>query len=310
MDFEHIKPKFSVLNSLRDFSVLTPNTVELIRLAFNHGGYVAGGFARHVMINLDKLDSRHNSPSEISSLTSNLRGYLQNYRRVENSWSHVNRGDIDIFFPHNNNLQQFLLARVDAHVSSVTMLEPKSNRAIDFVSDKDTLVNVITGFTFPKEEQLSRFDIVNAMVAFDDDEIVVAKDWQGYEEKKQLHVVNWESIFIVSRIAKWMRKHKLSTLSPTTASLVASRALDIIKELGDRDKAWHTTSITPGILGVVGSNVTKIPAYKSYAVLQSLKALLPMLSNEQLLLLSTVYGHDAYDGAFQVLRSRSDMPIF
>jgi len=248
-----------------------PLACRIMQLAFARGAYVAGGLARTV------LTPRGGAPSDAAYEAVKL--YVKSFN-----------GDVDLFFSDKRSLDAFWVdystdGVIRAAAPKLTTLP--SGAAAEITLD-EVRIQVVNKLLVPIEEQLRRFDIFNGMVAFNEAETVVPHGWAELEEQNLLHVLNWSSIFVIHRLAKWHHKQGYTGLSPRTAAEIGSVALDIIDALrkNPRPTAW-------------GGQMTHNDVAKK------LKRFLPYLSAEQLLLVSTIQPIDSYEGAFGILQRRA-----
>lgn len=266
--------------------LLRSQAEELLRTAFKHNAYVAGGFARVVT-------SAEGAPND-EKRQDRLWRYLEQHDPIDrsNRWWKVGRGDIDLFFQNHADLAKF-----EHEVSRFPVFEKNrypspSGSCIEFDCDKCVCVQVVTRYVAPIEEQLKSFDIYNAMVAFNDKEMIMPHDWKDYEDSNTLHVVGWRSPFTVQRMRKWFWKHRYDKLSQETASELGIRALDIIARL----KAQPLT--------------TPFGEYKHDKVVYALKEFVPHMTNDELLMLTSLYPEDSYGfmTPFKILCDRGGLP--
>lgn len=266
-------------------SSIGPQGLDVTLAALKHGAYVAGGCAR-VACSSRSLDAIDNKPA-----TLRLIDYLDVHNHVDvkefgNPHYRRGRGDIDVFFSNVDSLGKFLNS---SELRSVECVRT-TNYAQTHVTTTGALIQVITGFIHPIKEQLSRFDLLNAMVAFNDKEVIAAEGWREADDAAVLNIVNWAGPFIVSRAAKWIRRHRLRSIAAETASRLAERALETGAEL--RQQPIKTSW---------GSWTTD----RHFA---RLKQLLPYFDDRSLLLLTSAYAGDEYQSAFQELHKRHTLP--
>lgn len=260
--------------------IIGQQTATALRLAFKHGAYVAGGFARIIAV--------HELGTETGD--DRIRRYLgvgQSIERNARLWK-ASKGDVDLFFPHLKALELFWAdVALDPVLKGIPIHPMKSNACVELDCDKDTVVQVITSRTAPIEMMLSGFDLYNAMVAFNGEEFIEPVGWRALEEQRMVHVVNWTSPYVINRITKWFYKHHMKNLSPKTASEIGPYALEVVARLQKEPivMPWGTMTY--------------------HSVVNKLKKFLPLLPNEELARLISTYPLTAYSGAFGVLQSRS-----
>lgn len=245
---------------------------RIMQLAFTCGGYVAGGAARVI------LTPRESVSDHWEEVTLAVTRYMGK------------NGDIDIFFPDATSLAEFWSAYENDGIINSAKL-PKETMPTGSgieITSQNTRIQVITRFLNPIEDQLRRFDIYNAMVAFNDKTSFIPTGWVELERSRLLHVTNWSSIFVIHRLAKWRWKQSYLGLSPKTAGEIGSVAMDIIQQLKEkpRPNPWGGTLTHSDIVN-------------------KLKRFLPHLTSDQLLLIATIQPIDSYEGAFGILRRRA-----
>lgn len=285
MSFKHsidTRPWQAVDRVLKRFlnDNVSPALFPIVLSAFEHGAYVAGGFAEVVMKHF--IGDIHDEQLELDVAT-----YLDVTRRIDRSkgWWRARRGDIDLFFQGETDMSTFL-ERVTSNdqLSDRCMGDTPTHAAVEFDCGS-VLVQAVKCNVGPIDQVLGGFDIHNAMVAFNDKETVSAQGWDDITRLKVLHVANWTSPFVISRLTKWLHKHKLTALSPKTALEIVPQSLALI----DRLQKHPLPQMTPGTDSITPSLVTS-----------HLRMLLPHLSNSDLLVVSSLYSEETnnYGDAF------------
>lgn len=257
-----------------------PDTIALITKAMQHGGYVAGGLVHRMMRQALRDPTR---------LPNVLDGYLNPSERLNvnpTSLTRYRRGDVDVFFTTPHGLAEFR-AWAGKTIAG-PHLATSAGRAVEIHADNRIRVQAIERHVGPIEQVLRSFDMFNGMVAFNDREEVVPVGWEQLEHQSELHVVDWSSVLVISRIAKWFTRHEMKALTPESAALLAPRALEIAAALE------RSTVKTP------------LGALTPHDIATKFKQLLPHVPNaNDLVLLSSLYSLDAYDGPLQQLARRS-----
>jgi hypothetical protein len=282
--FDHVKFDVDPFKIMNDEKILSNVTYSILKCAFASGGYVAGGFA-HILCRGLFCDTHENKFDQIMN-------YLGTSRDIDHArpFSVAGHGDIDVFFPDENSLLDFWRGyHTLSHVGNVTNLPTISGAAVELVVNKSQRIQIITKYLSPIEEQMRGFDIFNGMIAINDSECVIPEGWTELNRKGILHVVNWESPFTIKRITKWVRNHKISSFSPETAKELTNKSLELITKF----KAQPLTSLNG------------LPPLTHFDIMKKLKSMLHMLSSDDLLLLTSVYPVDEYNGAFSHLRQRA-----
>lgn len=289
------------LCSLRRPRVINDDVKVVLGAAFESGGYVAGGLACRALASIDRgifschmkdltdgdeLDDVYNAAIDVGT-------YLDVWNSVpthdvysgekvtyDGMQMKSKKGDIDVFFGSENSKSEFLsrLTVVAEQASKTISVNPSpSGKCLDIMCGNTTLVQVIMHHIFDIQEQLERFDISNARVAFNDKELIVCDEWQSLMASRTLHVGTWSSPMVLFRISKWMRKHKLIKVSEQTAKELPLYTLETIKALRDSPvndvlfKGYRKTSLEES-------------RFKTH-----LAELLPHVSEMDLVLLSTLW---------------------
>ena len=161
-----------------------------ISAALSSGAYIAGGFARVVLLG-----------KRVST-------YL---------FGHGNRGDVDLFFSSREQIEYVTHvirgashrsfggnAREYSHVLPYQCLKPYEHYAVGSsftlqVVDKEALI-------LPIREQLERFDFVNVRCAFNYKEMLADDRITQLEADHLLQVSNSMSPYLSSRIIKYIKK--------------------------------------------------------------------------------------------------------
>lgn len=171
----------AALKVYREFLAAVP----IANQVFAAGGWIAGGFARHVLLDKAPIRSYFNETS--------------NYRA----------GDVDFFFPGVEAANKVISmnscyishggfakeTKCLTHLSNVTI-------SIQFV-DHETLVQPSL------EKTLDRFDFVNCQVGLTEHEVTFPVGWYELEESNLLKIHHSESPFLGSRIIKYLMTRNL-----------------------------------------------------------------------------------------------------
>jgi len=304
--FERRSLSFRLLTRLFRQHVLSGTTCHLLRVAFEHGGYIAGGFgtvlARQLVLGEGKVEN---------SLQWAVRDHLgQPIVPPERTWRYnVGLGDIDVWFADQASVDSFIndprrLRLLDS--GRVHVAETITGTGIEHLVPGDAKVQVITRFLMPIEEQLSRFDIYNGMVAYTEDEVFLPEHWEALESQRVLHVSVWKLPWTVNRFFKWLRRKGYNHVTPVTADAVVQQTVDAVvwlKEHGTAlpEKELQEAADKNELLG----HLVTMPANIQH-VLQPVFA---ALTADRLLEVSALFRPDArqYDLAMQEIRKR--MPL-
>ena len=182
---EALSPRaFSELNNLR-------RTTPVIDSTLNYGGWICGGFARHLL-----LDG--STESYLSSMINN---------------QIVTAGDIDLFFPSVEVVKE-VIKRHDALTSPSQGGFAREMRSswqrqyvkIQFVDHPDLIQPTIEG-------TLSRFDLVNCHVGIDSEHIYFPEGWREIESQRLIRIAHGDAPFLGSRILKYLEHRGMEGLT-------------------------------------------------------------------------------------------------
>jgi hypothetical protein len=275
----------TVLSDSQNCDYLTPKKQrsfeKLLLSIFDHRGYVAGGFARVSALSFLKGDQ-------------SLDDYM-----LRNRGQNI---DIDVFFNDNAGFLSFC---EEARALGFETSRSLGGFCQDIIISIGFKVQAVSFKFAPPEEQMRAFDIVNAMVAFTSDKLIISDEWFKHEAKNEIHVANWHSRMTLKRIGKWTRRHNIDNVSEQTAKNVSSMVFDLLSEYNSKISSLkekidpddvmlsHVVSTTPFSF----SNTSKSSPYQEILELQAkknilvfdFKKLLKYLPDE---ILTFVYGID------------------
>jgi len=276
-----------VFGSLR--RAVGPNTEKLLKIVFRHDGYIAGGFgivvARHAVsdkpIDWDLFED--SIVDHIGTLRINEIGKVTSLVKA-------GKGDIDVWFPNNEQLSAFMNdpERLEMWNENAFTCEPTiTGTALEHIVDDRVRVQVIKQFLMPMQEQLSRFDIYNSMVGITNDTITVPENWKKLESSRTLHVHDWKaSKWTINRLFKYMNRKGYRHVSSETADRLAQEVVNTLE--------WHAEhkdeldNMTSKNIDELNLNKLKKTAVLSMSVLKLIRKFLPSMNNDDLLLLSAL----------------------
>lgn len=311
ISFERRRLPFRLLVLMFRERILTGTTCHLLRVVTEHGGYIAGGFGTLLARWLILGEGKH-----VYNLKSLVRGHLKqpiDPRKMPESipaWRiNANVGDIDVWFPDEASMQGFMSdprrLRLLAQ-DCVWAAETVTGTAVEHVVPGDARIQVITRFLMPLEEQLSRFDIYNGMVAFTEDEVVFPEHWEVLERGHVLHVSTWKTPWTVNRFFKWLRRKGYQHVTPVTADHLVEAAVETL----DWFKAHEGELTKEDMQAAISKNVLlKQVALQPANVQDFILPIMSALSAERLLEVSALFrpAPQHYDRAMQEIRKR--MPL-
>jgi len=311
INFERRPLPFRLLVRMFRERILTGTTCHLLRVAFDHGGYIAGGFgtlmARWFVLQESKI---------IGNLHHRVRSHLDlpkdpRLMPLNMPLWRVNPrcGDIDVWFPDDASAHGFLsdprrLKMMESN--AVWAAETATGTAVEHVVPRDVRIQVITRFVMPIEEQLSRFDIYNGMVAFTEDELIIPEHWEALERGQVIHVSTWKTPWTVNRFFKWLRHKGYKHVTPATADHLAEAAIETLQWFQEHQAELSREDMDQA---VSKNTMLKHVALYPTKIQKLLKPIMSTLTAERLLELSAIFhpapGH--YDLAMQEIRKR--MPL-
>lgn len=211
------------LSQVNRLKMMKPETRNLLQVAFDHGGYVAGGFGTiiaryHLGIIPDEERLWDAVRSHLGSPSSTREGMFAN----------AGCGDIDIWFPDSHSHMAF--CRDERRLRGVALKETLTGSAEEHLIDGDARVQVIRNYLAPMRDQIAKFDIYNGSVAFNNEWLLVPEHFEMLERAHTIHVSTWESPWTMNRFFKWIqRKRWYKHATPATAQYVYDQVLKMIE---------------------------------------------------------------------------------
>lgn len=305
-DVKPLKPLLDAIDTRLVTRALNRKVVATIDVAFDHGGYVAGGFARfmagHLHPDMPPVDEDKLCDGLVRNFM--LHQHVSEELIKKQPYWRCQASDIDIWFPDEQHLNDFFAdERTMKQLGSSGVIETSSpeGAAREFVVH-DARVQVITAYLGERHDRLSTFDIYNSMVAFNRDTLTVPQGWLDLESRKMLHVVNWDSPWTLRRVFKYLdRKGYTSVTPPTAKSLTEHMALAMKCMAETKDPVeWRRSAM-----------YKRTGARSPRALFSRFKGAFPSFTNEQLLFLASLRPLDRYNHAFNLLRERGgvDAPV-
>lgn len=307
-DGSTFKTKFLDINVIADLKkhmCFNAVTACLLQTAFDHGGYIAGGFgtliARHYL--LDGFKDLEDGVFD------GMRKHLGQPGLADNKspFKNAGCGDIDVWFPHIRNLSAFMhdQRRTDliAH-NHITVTPTLTNAALEHLVERDARVQVITKWLQPLEDQISAFDIYNGAVAVTENIITVPEHWELLEKANTLHVTTWASPWTINRFFKWVERKGYKNVTPATADHVIK---EVFRALEWRER-WAPAALEDEkIKTLIDRDRLKrrFILQKGFRAQAFLKPLMATLKSEQLVELSALFKEPLhYDFAMQEIHRR------
>lgn len=305
--FIHQKLPHSLMSMLAHSGNLKQETKVLLGTAFDHGGYIAGGFA--TVLARWHLKIAH-SDSRPRSLAESVRIHLD-YPALNVKIFRCS--DIDVWFPTERALSGFM---ADSRLRSllqckdvVSEAQTVSGCAVEYVVNNDARVQVITKFLMPLEEQIQRFDIYNAAVAVTDDAIVFPEHWEQLERGRVLHVQRWNK-WTSNRVFKYITRKGYCHVTPATAQRILSK----IDKCVAWDQKWSSQIALEDPRAqrlretITHDKLMQAVIFKPQKLQRLLYQFMENMTAEQLLHVSMLFNQPSrYDFAMQEIRRR--MPL-
>ena len=176
---------------LNDFELLRQST-PVIEATFRSGGWLCGGFARHLLIG------------------GSTENYLSGHR---GSGSPARSGDVDLFFPNVATASRVISSEcAHANPSQGGFAKEAGGRwrrnhvKVQLVDHPDLVQPTI-------ESTLANFDLVNCQVGIDGEHIYFPEDWKEIERMRLIRIAHNSTPFLGSRILKYLEHRGLEGLT-------------------------------------------------------------------------------------------------
>ena len=187
--------------------------VPAIASALEEGGWIAGGFARNLLLDLPAAD------------------YFSDTRDHK-------PGDIDIFFPSVESANRAIDRAKEAGrgvqpsfggfaVESSFKIKGSGSSKIQFVNHESLVRPSIN-------ETLEAFDIANCRVAITKSEVYYSDDWHALESKKLIRVCHGNTPFLGSRILKYLEHRGLDGLTEDSNEMLTGWFAHACKDFNER----------------------------------------------------------------------------
>ncbi len=299
IEFKGIKLADSFLKVMSHTRAISQKTRNLLQVAFDHGGYVAGGFGTIV--------GRYYTGilKDDEELWNAIRSHLGDPHAKEGIFANAGCGDIDVWFPDAQSHLAFCtdIRRLQGGVS---LKETVTGSAEEHLIDGDARVQVIRSYLAPMRDQIARFDIYNGSVGFNDEWLVVPEHFETLERAQTLHVTTWASPWTMNRFFKWIgRKRWYKHVTPATAQHVYGQVMKLI----EWKKKYEGTEVMkdPRVIEAIKQNKLKkrIIDQDAFRMQELLGPTVTGLTGEQLLEVSAFFPAPLkYDFAMQEIHRR------
>lgn len=175
--------------------------------ALDAGGWICGGFVRHLLLDMPLADYISVNPDGRT-------------------------GDIDIFFSNQDDANRAAGVAIlqgngcdniqtswGGFAKNMNARFNRRNVTIQFVNHPDLLKSTV-------EETLDGFDFLNCKVAITREGLVIAEGWRDVEDLRLLKICNTTSPFLGSRIMKYLTNKGLHGLTDDSQSLMTEWLLN------------------------------------------------------------------------------------
>jgi hypothetical protein len=239
----------------------------LIRVAFEHGAWIAGGFARAVFLckRMDQFFTRND---------------------------YIMPGDIDLFFDSQEEADAVITFYKNmgyvskSYGGNAVQTTCSLGQAITSNSGiKSISIQVVNNPTLilPIREQLDRFDFTNVCCAFRDEEFLTPPNLLELESSYLLDIKNSTSPFLAARIRKYMRRGFAGVTDGSRQHITD----------------WLINAVADGFKGVPGLNGTvKDAAWCKAQISELLYKNELLLRNEDLVMLIGMFKRDVANGRY------------
>lgn len=211
-----------------------PQANQIVERALNHGGFVAGGYARNAFLYYG-CDAPQLRQRSVSNET-----YIKH-----------RGGDIDIFFPDEATYEDTVAYAIevtkgisvptqesDGYGGMMTrqpraLVEHSPTYAAVQLTISDIKIQLIRCYFGTPEEVLTRFALVNSMFAVTKDETVYAVEALDSERRAELWIRRWSEVnpMSIHYVSKYQKKWSYDSLRCTAQVSITQRAVDIITGL-------------------------------------------------------------------------------
>ena len=313
-----------VIDELKSKGVINKSTYFALKAAEVNGGFVAGGFAAQLARLIvqrghirswvephidDCYDALLNINSTLVSRSPGLEllDYLglgldkKNYHDAR-AWWKVGNGDIDVWFPSDEAIENFQSA-LKSYTSGMTTIVSSptpggfGTEYVCFQSDgtRGQLIQAITKYTGTPAEVVDTFDIYNAACYFKDAQLFIPDGWEWLLEQKQVHVHKWRENYALQRLAKYVQKHGYDGgLTPASLIMINDKIEYLLDQVGKGIITFEAD--------FTAQDPEALPGEKQINfIFKFLHPLMKNLTPENLALLSIHYPASAYNFAMKEL---------
>jgi hypothetical protein len=230
---------------------------------------------------------------------------FNNIHQTRHFWK-KNMGDIDVWFRNRYCLETFLFevkqspqylepARIVNNITPAGFGEEFICFAQGGLDGQ--LVQTITKFLGSPEEIVDGFDIYNAACYIVNDQLFIPEGWEWLFQNKMIHIHTWKQNYMMSRLAKWVKKHGYDNgLTPASLQMLNDNIDQVIQDIE-----------AGGYAPVYRENA---PPRKPYDfIFNYLHPIMRCFSSENLMKLSMYYPPEAYNYPMKELYRRTSASL-
>lgn len=229
---------------------ITSNQATAFKIVWDHGGYIAGGFARMVAaldasargeLNIYPVWRRESSWRALESYTELVhappRPPWEGKASTHWKWRGA-VGDVDFFFPSEAAARAALGAVMNAF-GALAHCETTAAGYAEEVTYDQCRYQFITRVNGALEDVLSGFDLTNAKVALLPESILAPPEWLELEEARTIGIDLWNKPNLLWRVKKWASKHLYLRLRTSDEDRFVNLVFDAFEAVKDGTlKRW------------------------------------------------------------------------
>lgn len=231
---------------------ITSHQANVFNAAWDHGGYIAGGFGRMVGV----LDACSHSELQLYPKWRDREGWrnLAQYTEMmmdppRPPWDEGSKssphwkwrgsvGDVDLFFP-NEASARTAIDRVKSLFGDRAHYCVSRAGYAEEITYNRCRYQFITKVNGTPGEVLASFDLTNAKVALLPDSILTHPEWKGLEEQRAIGIDVWNKPSLLWRVLKWARKHSYTKLRSSDQDRFVNVVFDALEATKDGSlKRW------------------------------------------------------------------------
>jgi hypothetical protein len=228
---------------------ITSSQATAFKIVWDHGGYIAGGFARMVAaldassrgeLNIYPVWRRESSWRALESYTELVHAAPPHPSgKASTHWKWRGAvGDVDFFFP-NEVAARAALGSVMKAFGERAHRETTAAGYAEEVTYDQCRYQFITRVNGALEDVLSGFDLTNAKVALLPESILTPPEWLELEEARAIGIDLWSKPNLLWRVKKWASKHLYRRLRTSDEDRFVNLVFDAFEAVKDGTlKRW------------------------------------------------------------------------